>query len=118
MTKLPHTIGIDQTLESAKKMMYEFGIRHLPVLNAGKFEGIISDRDIKLAYAVDKNCSMLKVGDLINGEAYSVAPNTELKEVAQFMAKNTLGSCLIVENQKVIGIFTTTDACRVLAQLA
>ena len=31
MTTFPHSIGVDQTLQVAKEMLREHGVRHLPV---------------------------------------------------------------------------------------
>lgn len=115
MTKCPHTVGSHQTLQDAKRLMAEFGFRHLPVLKGGRCIGVISDRDIKLAFAVDgKIAASVKVGDACTAEVYTVTPNQSLKEVASHMANEGIGSAVVVENEKVVGIFTTTDACRVL----
>ena len=48
MTAAPITIGVEQSLEKASKLMYEHQIRHLPVLKGGQLVGILSDRDIKM----------------------------------------------------------------------
>ena len=48
MTPAPHSIGSDQTIATAARMMNEHHIRHLPVLNGGRLLGILTDRDIKL----------------------------------------------------------------------
>lgn len=117
MTPHPHTIGVDQPLEHAKKQMYSSGIRHLPVLDGGHCVGMLSDRDIKLAYAVEQTrAATLKVGDACSSQPFAVAPTDSLKDVAEHMAREGLGSAVVIEREKVIGIFTTTDACRVIAE--
>ena len=118
MTKAVHTIGADQTLEHAKKMMYTYGIRHLPVLDSGKLVGILSDRDIKLAYAIDgASAAKSTTGDSCTSESYSVPGTQDLKSVATTMAARTIGCCVITDNDAVIGIFTATDACRILGEV-
>ena len=115
MTKSPHTIGEDQTLEYAKHLMAEHGIRHLPVLAGGKCTGIISDRDIKLAFAVEPvRATKMKVSEACTTEVYSAHPKEPVSDVAKFMGKNFIGSAIIIENDKVVGIFTANDACNVL----
>ena len=49
MTRHPHTIRIDEKLDTARKLMTSLGVRHLPVLEAGKLVGVVSDRDLKSA---------------------------------------------------------------------
>lgn len=118
MTEHVHTIGADQTLEDAKQILYSQGFRHLPVLDGGNLFGILSDRDIKLAFAVDGQAAKIcKVADACTTEVYSVGEKEELKVVVETMAARSIGCCVVVENGKVKGIFTSTDACRVLADL-
>jgi acetoin utilization protein AcuB len=46
MTTSPHTVGQDQKLSQAHKIMRAHEIRHLPVLQGGKLVGVLSDRDL------------------------------------------------------------------------
>jgi acetoin utilization protein AcuB len=50
-------------------------------------------------------------------DPYQVAPETPINEVANTMAKERLGSAVVVKNGRVVGIFTTVDACRCLAEV-
>lgn len=119
MTAHAHTIGAEQTLEHAKHVMYEFGIRHLAVLSAGNLVGVLSDRDIKLCYAVDgEKAKNFKVSDACSSEPYSAEVETPLSDVCANMAKRGIGCCIVMKGAKVAGIFTVTDACRVLSELS
>ena len=120
MTKTPWTIGDDQPLSAAKHLMAEHGIHHLPVLHAGQCVGIVSDRDIKLAFAVEHAAAeKLRVRDVSSGEVYTAKATDNLSDVASHMASQGIGSAVIIDDREhVIGIFTATDACRVLGQLS
>lgn len=48
---------------------------------------------------------------------YAVDPNTSLDVVAEALAEHKYGSAVVLQNGKVVGIFTTNDACRALAEL-
>ena len=48
-------------------------------------------------------------------DPYRVAPDTPAAQVLRHMADNHIGSALIVDDGLLVGIFTSTDACRVLA---
>jgi acetoin utilization protein AcuB len=50
-------------------------------------------------------------------QPYTVSPEAPLDEVVETMAANKYGSAVIMQNQKVVGIFTTVDACEALCQL-
>ena len=48
---------------------------------------------------------------------YTVAPETPLDEVVLKMAEHKYGCAVIAQNEKVVGIFTTVDACRAFAEM-
>lgn len=118
MTTTPHTIGADQTLAKAEIMMREYRIRHLPVLDGGKLIGIISDRDIKLVESLkDVDPEKVTVAEATSEALYTVGPKTPLNEVCAEMALHKYGSVLILDNKKLVGIFTWVDALQALNEL-
>jgi acetoin utilization protein AcuB len=117
MTPQPLTIGRDQKLVTAHKMMAENGIRHLPVLERGDLVGIVSQRDlyfVETLAGVDKLTD--KVEDAMTTDTRKFDPETLLVEVAREMYEHKLGCAVIVERDRVVGIFTAMDALRILAQ--
>jgi len=118
MTTTPHSIGSEQTIAKASAVMNEHHIRHLPVLHGGKLLGIITDRDVKLIETFrDVDATKLTVEEAMTERPYTVEPETPLDEVVQTMADKKYGSAVVVQNNKVVGIFTTVDACLALAEL-
>lgn len=118
MTTAPHSIGSDQTVATATLMMHEHRIRHLPVLRGGHLLGMLTDRDIKLIETFrDVDPTQVSVEEAMTEQPYSVSPDAPLDEVVETMAAHKYGSAVIMQNQKVVGIFTTVDACQALAQL-
>jgi acetoin utilization protein AcuB len=118
MTVCPHTIGADQPVSKAQELMNSYQIRHLPVLEDGKLVGLISDRDVKLYVAlagVDPNRDVVR--ELTDRDVYTVSPTAHLDEVSATMANKKFGSALVVDHQKLVGIFTTIDAMRALSDL-
>lgn len=119
MTRSPHTIGADQALAAAHRLMREHRVRHLPVLRAGRLVGIVSQRDLALIETLpDVDPREVPVEDAMSTETYVVSPRTALGQVAAQMAARKLGSAVVVEGDRVAGVFTVTDACRALAELA
>lgn len=118
MTVHPHTIGLDQTLSKAHEMMREFQIRHLPVLDGGRLVGIISDRDIKSVMTFkDVNPDLIKVSEALTEDPFIVKPESPLDNVCAEMGAHKFGSALIVDNGKLVGIFTWVDALNALTEL-
>ncbi len=118
MHPFPFTIGIDQSLRTALDMLHEHTIRHLPVCEGGQLCGILSDRDIEFALRVDQvPPTELFVKDCYTPEPFTVPVGTPVAEAARKMAHDRIGCALVVENSRVLGIFTAVDACRVLAEV-
>lgn len=118
MTMTPHTIGAEQTLEKAEKMMNEFRIRHLPVLSAGKLVGVLSDRDIKLVESFkDVDATKVRVDEAYTPGPYVASPQAQLSDVCAEMVLHKYGCVLVVDNHKLVGIFTWVDALRAFDEL-
>lgn len=118
MTTAPYSIGPDQKLSRAHKMMRDHHIRHLPVLQGGKLIGILTDRDLHLIETLrDVDPEAVTVEDAMSQMPYSVKPETPLDEVAAEMADHKYGCAVILQNDKVVGVLTTVDICRALAEL-
>ena len=120
MTPFPHAIDIEAPLLEARKMMLDHHVHHLPVVHAHKLDGIISDRDIKLVLGPEFDYPdpyRLTVKDVYQPDCYQVDIRTMLWEVVQTMAERHIGAAVVMRNGNLAGIFTVTDACRVLAEL-
>lgn len=118
MTTSPHSIGVDQPLTHAHQMMREHHIRHLPVLSGGQLVGMLTDRDLRFIETLkDVDPTEVKVEEAMSSEVYSVSPDAPLDEVVQQMAQHKYGSAVIMQNHKVVGIFTTVDVCKAFAEL-
>jgi len=118
MTAQPWTIERDATLRDALGLMHEHQIRHLPVLEDGKLAGVVSERDIRMLEArpgIDP--SIVPVGEAMIERPFIVTGDTALDEVASIMSEHKYGSVIVMGHDGVEGIFTTVDACRVLAEV-
>jgi len=118
MTDCPHTIGAEQRLAVAFDCMRKHGVRHLPVLEGRRLVGVLSQRDLYFVESiagVDRRVD--KVAEAMTADVYTVAPGDLLVDVAEMMAKHKYGCAVVVDREHVVGIFTATDALRVLAEL-
>lgn len=126
MTPFPHSIDVTAPLEVARQMMREHSFRHLPVMSTGALVGVLTDRDVKLilgpdgADGADGGSSSqrdLKVRDAHLEQPCLVAASTPVAEVARVMAESHIGCTIVTKHNKLVGIFTVTDACRALAEV-
>ena len=114
MTITPRTIVGTQPITNARRLMKEYDVRHLPVVDEhDKLVGVVSERDIHVAQAASDG--RVPVETIMTPKPYAVPPNALLNQVARIMAAKKHGSAVVVDKGTILGIFTTTDALGVLA---
>ena len=117
MTAMPHTVGSEQTITFAQKLMQKHDVRHLPVLHGGELYGIVSDRDLGMIAGLNEvNPDSTTVEEAMTQEAYTVSKETPLFDVLQEMLEHKYGSAVVLEGVKIIGIFTTHDSVKLLVE--
>lgn len=115
MTPFPYSIEIDEYLHVAESMMAKHDIKHLPIKQHGKLVSVITDHDIKIAMNQDLNNTektSIKVADLYLQNTCVASITERLDSVLLHMAKEHVGSTLVVKDEQLVGIITATDVCR------
>lgn len=108
MTPFPHAIENGESVRRAADMMADYNIGHLPVMEEGKLVGVVSEKDI--AKIRKPSARLLK--DIRLGKAYIVELTEPLDVVLLHMAKAHIDCAVVVKDERLVGIFTRTDACR------
>ena len=118
MTYDPVSVDSTTPLTQAQTLMQKKDIRHLPVMEDNEVLGIISDRDIKYALSlIQSDPNKVQVKDICHTNLCTAEPSTPIDLVAKEMAEHHYGCTVVLQNNKLVGIFTTIDACRALAQV-
>lgn len=115
MTPFPYSVDMDDGLSKARDMMVRHDIRHLPVKEAGRLVGVITDADIARIEASGNPVSgtdQRHVRDGCASEVYIVELTERLDAVLLHMAKTQIDCTLVVKQGRLAGIFTMRDACR------
>ena len=118
MTPQPLTIGRQQSLSTAHRLMRDHHVRHLPVLEHGELIGVVSQRDLyflETIRGIDLDDDLVE--DAMTTDTYAIEPDAPISSVARQMARYRYGCAVVVERGKVIGIFTATDALRLVSTL-
>ena len=116
MTKSPLTIGVEQSLAVARRLMSESHVRHLPVLHGEVFVGMLSNREVE-SLATLPGSSQLTVEEAMVADVYVTSGGASLATVADEMSRLHVGSAIVVgsDGTEVLGVFTVVDALRALA---
>ena len=102
----PVTIGPSHTINEAKKIMTEFRISGLPVIDDEKLVGIITNRDIR--FHIDGNLEVsacMTTNDLV-----TVPLNTSLEDAEELLHKHRIEKLLVVDDTgELAGLITVKD---------
>ena len=119
----PVTIGPEANFFEARSLIHDKGVRHLPVVDKeNHLIGIVTDRDIREAAPSD--ATLLSVQELnyllgkLKVSAFmtpkeklvTINPDTLIEEAVKLMRDHKIGCLPVLEDGKLYGIFTETDA--------
>jgi acetoin utilization protein AcuB len=118
------TITVDTPLPEASRLMKEYHIRHLPVMDGGKLVGIVTWGDIREASASDSTTlSIYELNALLDTlyasyfmthQPITIGPDAEVAEAAQTMLERKIGCLPVVSEGRLVGLITVSDIIRVL----
>ena len=117
MTTPPRFIPADETVFRARQMMQALSLRHLPVVEGDRLVGVVTERDMRMLEGCGASSLMTPVRDAMTPEPYSVDVSSPVAQVARAMAERKLGSAVVTDNGRIVGIFSSTDALRLLAEI-
>lgn len=127
MTREPYTLGPDDTLADARKLMAEHHIRHVPVVSGdGNLVGLVSQRDV---LAAEDSTVLTQPGDPESKEAYvalstimtspvqTVDEHAGLRGTAMHLQNNKMGCLPVIRDGRLVGIITDSDFVAIAVNL-
>lgn len=124
MQRKVHTVGLDDRIIHARRIMITENVARLPVLDDKKLVGIISDMEIafafaslKKSYALGKQKHQLDellVRDAICTNVVWTIPSTTIFDAAQLMLKKNVGALPLLDKEKLVGMITRTDLLKTI----
>ena len=117
MTPFPYAIGPRDDVAQALTLMQEHGIRHLPVIEHFHCIGLVTLEAVEAALSHAAPDRVPQVNQLSFSDVYRVDINQPLEQMLTHMVEHSVSCAVILKADKVVGIFTGVDACRLLLQL-
>lgn len=110
MKKNVITIDAEKTIEEACKIMGEKHIGSLIVTINDKPYGIFTERDL-ISKVISKNIDIkkAKVKEYMSFPLIFVKPDIHIREAAKIMVEMHIRRLPVIENNKLVGIFTSSD---------
>jgi CBS domain-containing membrane protein len=118
MSKNPFCLNEQEEVSIVDEVLELEKIHHVPVINKkNEAVGILTHRDfLSLLISQKKNKlkPKLKVSEIMKKEIQTIEQTDSLINAAERFYKNKIGSLLVVENKKLVGIITPFDLLKLL----
>ena len=120
MSREPVTVTPEVSIEHVIRLMRARGIRHLLVMDGERLAGIVSNRDVRrLLLGGDHTIPpSAPVRRIMTEGVVTVLPETPLTVAARELLDRKIGALPVVEDDRPIGILTTSDALEALVAWA
>ena len=111
MTRDVISISPKYSIRESVDVMTKNGIGSLPIVDKEeRLVGIVTERDFALALA--GSLTNETVGDIMIKDVITTTPGTPIESCSKIMVRNNLRRIPVVEEEKLIGIVTSTDVLR------
>jgi CBS domain-containing membrane protein len=118
------TLKKSDNLETAERLFRKYHIRHIPVVTDDVIVGMLSYTDLlRLSFAdITENnedadvlvYNMFTIKQVMKKAIVSVSSSDSIKDVAEILATKEFHALPVVDNNKLVGIVTTTDLIKYL----
>lgn len=115
MSSPVYIVAPGENVAHARKIMLKHRISRLPVLEAGKLEGILTKKDI--GYRLRQSepiwrrrpIDHIPVSILMTRNPLTISPDTPTREAAATMIENDISGLPVMDGSELVGIVTKTD---------
>lgn len=113
MTPDPATVGPQQTVAEARRILETDAINHLPVVEGDRLVGIVSSSDLLKLYLFDDKLPLFEsvtVGQVMETSVIVLDRGATLREAAEKLSMGSFHALPVVdERRRLHGIVTSSD---------
>ena len=123
MTREVVTLGPEASAAEAWGVCQELGIRHLPIVEAGRLVGLVSDRDLRDVSpprgsgGERDTLAWVRLRDIMSTDLATIAPLDTIEHAAREIYDRRIGCLPVVSDGELVGIITSSDMMRTLIEL-
>ncbi len=109
----------DDTGRRAREVMLDLGVHHMPIVEGGRFVGLVSTNDLHRIALGDpyKNDPDLVAGDLelvslravMAEDVVTLQQSATVRDAAKQLTKGGFHALPILDGEKLVGILTSSD---------
>jgi acetoin utilization protein AcuB len=127
MSVNPITIGPEDSVGDALQLLESHSIRRLPVVFQGRIVGLVTNLDLLKAspspatslsiHEINYLYPKIKIKDVMTKDPITIRPDMVIEEAAVVMRENKIGTLLVQQQGKLIGLITESDLFKVFIDI-
>ena len=102
------TVTPATSMGEVAKLLREKGITGIPVAEDGKLKGMVSRRDFKKIKRESQLANPVKA--FMTTKLFAISPGISPLQAARLMVKHDIGRLPVIQDDRIIGIITRSDA--------
>ncbi|HHH30423.1 MAG TPA: CBS domain-containing protein [Polyangiaceae bacterium] len=114
-----YTIGPNDLVDEAFQLMQRHRIRHLLVVKDDELVGVVTDHDLRHQNTDEADLTSmnevyrvgekLEIADVMTDDVLTATPDDLTADAARIMVENKINCLPVVDDDRVVGILTSTD---------
>jgi CBS domain-containing protein len=108
MTPNPSTISPNDSLQKAAQIMRDEDTGVVPLVEAGRLVGLVTDRDIVVRCIADGTFDAT-ANDACSDDIVTVSPDMSTSDAEELMAEHQIRRLPVVEGDRLVGIVSLGD---------
>ena len=128
MTPSPICVARNESVSTARHLINEKGVHHLPVVEGDKLVGILTSHDLmRVSFGEFGNQDgrgldaildhTYSIPDIMQENPVSIEKSDTIREAARILATGEFHSLPVVDGNALVGIVTSSDLIRHLLEL-
>ena len=113
MTREPSTLSPKSTIGEAATIMRQDDCGSVPIVDAGRLVGIITDRDIVVrVLAGGKDPKTTRVSEAMTADPVTIAPDASVDDAQKVMSERQVRRIPVVEDGRLVGLVVIGQVAR------
>ncbi|WCK55754.1 CBS domain-containing protein [Aneurinibacillus sp. Ricciae_BoGa-3] len=109
MTKVVATVRPDQPIRDAAKIMHEYNVGIVPVVENGQCVGMLTDRDIVIRATSSGRDGNTPISNIMTKNVVTASSQMDVHQAANLMAQHQIRRLPVVDNNQLNGIVSLGD---------
>jgi CBS domain-containing protein len=109
MAKNVKTVRTDDSAHDAVVKMNKFDVGSVIVTNNNRAVGIITSKNILRIVESRLDASTVSAKDIMSSPLITIEPDASIEDAAKLMAQKRIKKIAVKDNNKIIGIISTSD---------